>query len=165
MLDRIRCEDCRGTGHEDHDCWLCRGYGSAHWRRLIQYGGVRKADLIDLEGDGYAECPRCEGRLCWVCKGDGYQDAYVADQARDRVLICALTGTIPPIVRREPWRRRIRLDDDALLSRAAAAACRDEGLISWACSVFGDEIYITDAGRELARIAQVRHTLRAGVQI
>lgn len=165
MLDhRVSCEDCRGTGHEKYDCWLCQGHGTAHWRRAIRYG-VKKSELIDLEGDGYAECPNCEGRLCWICKGEGSLDEFVADQARDRVLICALTGEVPPVARREPWRRRIALDDDTMLSRVAAAACREAGLIHWFCSFMGDELSLTDAGKEAARIAKVRHTLRCGVQI
>lgn len=164
MKHHVRCEDCRGTGHEDYDCWVCGGYGSAHWRRLIRYG-TKKADLLDMGDDGYAECPRCQGGLCWICKGDGFLDVYVADQARDRVLICALTGDIPPVAHREPWRRRIRLDDDTKLSRHAADACRKAGLINWYCSFLGDEIYLTPAGEDAAHIAKVRHTLRCNLQI
>lgn len=165
MLEHhVECADCRGTGHEQFDCWLCDGHGTVHWRRAARHG-VKKSELTDLEDDGYGECPNCEGRLCWICKGDGMLEDDVADQARERVLICALTGEVPPVVRRQPWRRRIDLDNDTMLSRVAADACREEGLLHWFCSFMGDELHLTDAGKEAARIAQVRHTLRAGVNI
>jgi hypothetical protein len=143
----VLCGDCRGTGAEQYDCWLCKGRRDI--RATLAYRhGFRKADLEDLEDDGYCDCPACGGHSCYWCGGDGEVAADIPEQQETRVLIFGLTQSIPPMRVREWWNGgRVRMDDDALLSRAAAASCREKGWTHWFCSVFGDEIYLTDAGK------------------
>jgi hypothetical protein len=64
----------------------------------------------------------------------------------ERVLLTSLNnGDISPRV--SLCGSKTHIDYDAMLSRGAAAKCRDDNLIMWWCSLFGDEIYLTDKGK------------------
>lgn len=160
MRPYIKCPDCNGTGSSVPDCSVCHGYLSMPWRAFMRHG-YRKADLIICGSDDFADCPRCDADHCALCHGDGQVHPAEADQQRERVLIFGLTNELVPIIRQGGIRgAHHRLDRDPLLSREAAHQLRHEGKLHWFRSVFGDDIMLTPAGEEAARVAKVRHALR-----
>lgn len=56
---QVKCADCKGTGHENHDCKACDGYGDMKLRRAYALG--YKKDELEIEEDGWCRCPRCGG--------------------------------------------------------------------------------------------------------
>jgi hypothetical protein len=139
----ITCEECSGTGSTEPDCKVCKGYRSIKVRTAYAHG-YRKADLADVESDGFCECPACDGDMCDMCEGSGEVQAIEAEQQLRRVLIQAKEGRIPPLISLS-WRGQVHFGDNLLSMEAARRAKRD-GLITWWCSVFGDELRLTSAG-------------------
>jgi hypothetical protein len=147
-----------GTGSSVPDCSLCKGYRSINVKTAYAKGW-KKSDLTDIEDDGFCECPQCydDAATCMFCYGEGDVSQFIKDQQRNRVLITArggYRGRIPPCFRHGYNDGRIEIDREIyLLSKEHTRALRDDGLINWFCSVFGDEIYLTPKGEEEARKA------------
>jgi hypothetical protein len=120
-----------------------------------------KKDELEIEEDGWCRCPRCGGDSCGNCLGDGYVYPEVARQQMVRVLLCGYTGDVPPLIYTDQWGRAHR-DNNAYLSRAAAAEARERGYIHWFCTFMGDEISLTRAG-EAALRAQLSMTQYQGM--
>lgn len=158
MID-ITCFECAGTGSSVPDCELCEGYRSIKVKRAYAKGW-KKHDLSHLiEDDGYCECPECydDASACMFCYGDGRVSQFVKDQQRNRILITARRGyrsTIPVCFTHDNRDGRIKIDREInLLSNEHARELRDQHLINWYCSVFGDEIYLTPKGEDEAKKA------------
>jgi len=156
-MSDVRCFECKGTGSSVPDCYLCEGYRSVKAKRAYALGW-KKTDLIDLQEDGFAECPSCydEARSCIFCYGDGKVDSFINEQQRNRVLIAAAHNRSDPPVCFRFERNTSRLEVDPqinLLSGAHARELKREQMITWYCSVFGDEIYLTPQGENAARAA------------
>ena len=150
----VKCQECNGTGSSKPDCWMCHGQRTVTLKKAYRHG-YRKADLPGLEDDDYCDCPACyeEASTCMFCYGDGDIDPFVQEQQKNRVLMAALGRFIPPVFYTD-YRGQFVVDDDIdLLSREAAAQCREDGLIHWFCSIFGDEISLTIKGDEAAKTA------------
>jgi len=154
--DRVKCFECDGTGSTVPDCSLCGGQRSVRLKRAYALGW-KKSDLPD-EGDGtYCECPECydDACPCMFCYGDGYTDAFTESQQRARILLAAkYNGTIPVCFRRD---RAGRLSVDKniyLLSKAHAQKMRDEGLLQFFGSFFGDSLIIDDTAKQAAMEAE-----------
>lgn len=153
----IECFECKGTGSSVPDCDLCGGYRTVKAKRAYAKGW-KKADL-EVEDDGYCDCPACydEARTCMFCAGDGTVSQLVKDQQRNRVLLTAKasrSGKITPCFDLGYRDGRLEVSDDIyLLSNVHARELRDQGLISWWTSVFGDEIYLTAEGEAAAKLA------------
>ena len=155
----IECLECRGTGSSKPDCYLCNGYRTITIKKAYRHG-YKLRDLSGLEDDGYCDCPACEyeARTCMFCYGDGRIDRFVAEQQQDRVLIAARHGQIPPVFDHDPRTGAIIVDENIyLLSRHATAKSREEGLLHWFCTVFGDELQLTPKGVEAAKHAWRRY--------
>lgn len=151
VMTEVQCVECKGTGSSEPDCPLCEGYRTVKAKRAYAFGW-KKRDLPDLEDDGYSECPQCydTARTCMFCYGDGTTDPVIHEQQRMRVLIQAKHGFIPLVFRTDYRGHFIRDEQMYLLSSAAAASLRKEGMLHWYCSVFGDELYLTPNGEEEA---------------
>ncbi len=150
------CNSCEGTGSAKPDCYLCNGAMYVSVRKAFRDGSDR-SDLDDVER-GLARCPACvDDGFCDICCGDGFVSRGVNEQQIARVLICALTGAIPPIQSRLPYGRMSQRD--ALLSFKAGRVAEDAGLIRWRRDMFGDDISLTDKGMPLAERAIVDWTI------
>lgn len=139
----VLCEECNGTGSTVPDCWMCDGYRSVKVHAAYARG-YRKAWLEDIESDGFCKCPVCDADMCGLCEGGGEVPALEQEQQFRRVLIAAKEDRVPPLISLD-WQGRVRFGD-GLLSRHAARQARKAGLITWYCSVFGDELRLTSAG-------------------
>lgn len=150
----VECTACKGTGSSHPDCKLCRGYRTVKAKRAYAFRW-KKADLVDLDDDGYCECPSCgdDATTCMFCYGDGTTDPIIHEQQRMRVLIQAKHGFIPLVFRHDYRGFFIRDENMYLLSNEAAGALREDGMLRWYCSVFGDELYLTPKGKEAAKEA------------
>lgn len=153
-LTEVICTECKGTGSTRPDCDLCEGYRSVLARRAYAKGW-KKHELPEIEYDGYCECPQCydEATSCMFCYGDGTTSPEIEAQQRMRVLVQARHGFIPLIFRTDYRGNFIRDEAMYLLSSRAAADAREEGLLHWYCSVFGDELHLTPKGRDAAKDA------------
>lgn len=151
VITEVQCVECKGTGSAAPDCELCGGYRTLKAKRAYAKGW-KKEELPEIEDDGYCDCPQCydEATTCMFCYGDGRTDPIVNEQQRMRVLIQAKHGFIPLAFRTDYRGHFIRDEQMYLLSSAAAAALREEGLLHWYCSVFGDELHLTPKGKEEA---------------
>lgn len=139
----VICGECKGSGSTEPDCAVCKGYRSLKVRAAYAHG-YRKADLEDIESDGFCRCPACDADMCEMCEGSGEIQAMEQEQQLRRILIHAKEGRIAPLIALD-WRGRIHFGDKLLSLEAARQAKRD-GLILWWCSVFGDELVLTQAG-------------------
>lgn len=151
MPKLMQCPDCDGTGAKEPDCWLCRGKREVSIRRAMKEGWTRN-DLKDSVIDRYwCICPRdeCRGEECHLCEGSGKIEPSTLDVEETRVLICAKTDDIPPRYSFHAG-RWMTLDHRSLLSISAARRCRDKGWITWFCTVFGDELDLTEVGEQEA---------------
>lgn len=137
--------ECRGTGAEDPDCWLCKGDLTIKIEEA-QSEGYSLDDLQGLADDEYCDCPVCERATCDFCEGDGRVWPEVNEQQERRVLLMALNGGEIPSLIYQSFDGPPVIDRDALLSKEAAARCREKDEITWFCSVFGDEIGLTKKG-------------------
>lgn len=149
---RVTCLECRGTGAEKPDCWLCRGNLTISTRKARR-NGFDKDRLIGLEPtDSLCYCPACDASTCLACDGDGKVPPAWEDQERDRILICAAAdhNEIPPRY------TRYGADNDALLCLSVANGMRDIGVSR---SLLSDCLHLR-ADDEVARAAKVRHALR-----
>lgn len=156
---KVACPECNGTGAKMPDCSVCQGYRYPRVKRVLALG-YRMSDLPEIEDDGYCRCPRmdCAGDTCFMCEGDGSVRSEVAAQQLDRILICGLDdGVIPPTIYRD-WYGRVRHTED-YLSLSAMQTARNLGLAHRFSSVLGDDIMLTRAGEERARVAKVRMQL------
>lgn len=153
-MTEVTCVECKGTGSTEPDCGLCEGYRTVKAKRAYALGW-KKADLPDLEEDGYSECPQCydTARTCMFCCGDGTTDPIIHEQQRMRVLIQARHRFIPLVFRHDCRGFFIRDREMDLLSSTAAAELREEGMLHWFCSVFGDELHLTPKGKDAAKAA------------
>lgn len=156
----VRCDDCEGTGAEEHDCWLCKGSRFVTVEKAMAEG-FSESDLDDVD-DGEAHCPSCHGETCEACEGSGEVDAELPAQEEDRVLICAMQGghRIPPLFFPNShggvWR-----DDDRLLSPSAAARLSERRhLFHLRVLAFGDSISLLGDGHAEAKLAWRRHRER-----
>lgn len=139
----VICGECKGTGSTEPDCAVCKGYRSLKVHAAYAHG-YRKADLEIDHFDGFCECPACDADMCEMCEGSGEVLAMEQEQQLRRVLILAKEGRIAPLISLD-WRGRIHFGDK-LLSLEAAREAKRRGLITWWCSVFGDDLYLTQAG-------------------
>ena len=146
MAKMIPCPDCDGTGARNPNCWVCKGMRSPRWRRCVALG-FPKTDLDEIEDDGYCRCPsmECHGDSCDLCMGDGQVSSDVPETEVTRVLIFGLTQVLPNRYRLSSYGRW--LHDDGYLSTSAGAECQKRGWITRHNSIFGHEVYLTDAGR------------------
>lgn len=138
----VLCEECNGTGSTEPDCRVCKGYRTVKAHTAYAHG-YRKVDL-DIESDGFCDCPACDADMCDMCDGSGEVQALEQEQQLRRVLIQAKEGRMAPLISLD-WRGRIHFGD-ALLSMEAARKAKRSGLIEWWCSVFGDELSLTREG-------------------
>jgi hypothetical protein len=144
--DTVQCRECRGTGSEDPDCRTCGGHRSIRLKAAYARGW-KKADLNDVdESDGYCECPDCEGHSCQTCSGDGTVPFHEQNQQERRVLIFARYQKLPPLCTVDYWGRRHR--EDQLLSPDYAGDLIESYDAHRFCSVFGDEFYLTEKGKQ-----------------
>src|SRR5574340_1203999 len=146
MTKMIPCPDCDGTGAMNPNCRVCKGMRSPHWRRCVALG-FAKADLEEIEDDGYCRCPSwdCHGDSCDLCMGDGQVSADTPELEITRVLVFGPTQALPQRYWRSPYGRW--LDRDGYLSTSAGSECQKRGWITRINSVYGHQVYLTNAGR------------------
>jgi hypothetical protein len=143
----MKCIDCNGTGGDD-SCYLCRGHRIIPVRRALREG-YQKDDLDEIY-ENRCDCPACHADACELCDGSGTITAEDVEREITRVLICGLTGRIPPVLSRHEWPngRVIIHDHERLLSPGASWICKKRGW-SWRLQVlaFGDELHMYPAGK------------------
>lgn len=142
---RCSCPECNGTGAYDPDCWLCEGERIVKVEKALAEG-YAESDLDDAY-DGECCCPAddCRGDSCALCGGDGTITPEQREDEITRVLIYGLTKTIPPRITRNHYGRPCESDD--LLALFAGRECRERRWIDWYCSILGDEVSLTPAGK------------------
>lgn len=160
-LDKIedaakeQCPDCGGSGQAEPDCSCCDGEGRLTLEELEREGLDPKDcypwELGCSDVDDWFECPGCHDASCITCMGEGKVEAGFLQRERERLLVTAITPyqEIFPRVSLD-FRGHVHVDRNALISRQAIVDLRTEGKAHWFCSIFGDEISLTEDGRREA---------------
>lgn len=123
--------------------------------------GWRNADIEEIEEDGYARCPSCDGDSCEFCEGEGRVPFFEQMQQERRALIFARYQRLPDLCTVDHRGRRRR--EYQLLSAEAAGDLVGTGKATrLAVLAFGDEFYLRrdadfiglwTAARERVRVA------------
>ncbi|MFC5358193.1 hypothetical protein [Azospirillum himalayense] len=146
-LFKMDCPTCNGTGADKPDCWLCKGDRRIKAHAAYRHG-YKKADLEDLENDGWCDCPACHGESCRTCEGNGTVHADYLWREAQRVLLsedARNTGPFPEMRwSGDRWYPGF-IDEDALLSLAAMDWLR---LMNWSSGLYSnmfDQWFYLDA--------------------